>query len=266
MDDSKLSAFNAIMSFVQDLDTGFDKTNKEVALYNRLLERTTLMDKIGISKNITAFERFFNQYPNYLKNGELEKDAKIVYSERVFLSLGTMLSAADTEMKQHVNRHLRYIYSLINKGTDESKAVLAELKAETGSTGTDINLPNTTEGNFIKDALTQMTEQFENIEDTGNPMAMMTGMMQSGFFQKFMGDLQSKMTSGEMDIKSLMGTVTSVISDVTPEGEADQIGEFLSQGLSQVSALTGQQMTPEVEEHITQLTDAIGSKSAPKEN
>lgn len=262
MDDSKLSIFNAIMSFVQDLDTGFDKTHKPIALYNRLLEKTTLKDSVAIGKHITGFERFFNTYPNYLKNGTVEKDAKIIYSDRVFLDIGQILSTSDKEMNQHILRHLKYIYSIINKGTEAGKAVLKELKEETGTAAdADIDLPNTTEGNFIKDTLTEMTEHFENIEDTGNPMAMMTGMMQSGFFQKFMGDLQGKMSSGEMDIKSLMSTVTSVISDVTPAGEADQLGDFLSQGISQVSALTGQQMTPEVEEHINQLTDAIGSKA-----
>lgn len=260
MDDSKLSIFNAIMSFVQDLDTGFDKTHKPIALYNRLLEKTTLKDIPAIGKHITGFERFFNKYPNYLKNGSVEKDAKIMYSDRVFLDIGNILSTADKDMQQHILRHLKYIYSIINKGTEAGKAALKELKAETGTTA-DIDLPNTTEGNFIKDTLTEMTEHFENIEDTGNPMAMMTGMMQSGFFQKFMGDLQTKMSSGEMDMKSLMGTVTSVISDVTPAGEADQLGDFLSQGISQVSALTGQQMAPEVEEHINQLTNAIGSKA-----
>lgn len=262
MDDSKLSIFNAIMSFVQDLDTGFDKTHKPIALYNRLLEKTTLKDSAAIGKHILGFERFFNTYPNYLKSGNVEKDAKIIYSDRVFLDVGHILSTADKEMNQHILRHLKYIYSIMNKGTEAGKEALKELKAETGTAAdADIDLPNTTEGNFIKDTLTEMTEHFENIEDTGNPMAMMTGMMQSGFFQKFMGDLQGKMSSGEMDMKSLMSTVTSVISDVTPAGEADQLGDFLTQGISQVSALTGQQMAPEVEEHINQLTSAIGSKA-----
>ena len=131
----------------------------------------------------------------------------------------------------------------------------------------DLNLPDTTEGNFIKDTLTEMTGHFNNMEENANPMAMMSSMMQSGFFTKFMGDLQTKMSSGEMDLRSLMGTVTNVISEATPEGgeEAAQIRNFVNQSMSQVSALTGgQDLPPEVQGQMTQLLDAM--TGGPQEN
>lgn len=274
MDDQKLRVFNAIAAFIQDLDTGFGKKYKPVALYNRLVTKTTLRDSTAIDRHINAFKTFFNQNPSYIKTKKLDNQARIVYSDRVYLHLGRILSKTETDAHKHIHQHLITIYSLMNIGTREGREALKTLKQERKALETlkqereangdpadlGLNLPDTSEGNFIKDTLNEMTSQFENMDGEANPMMMMTNMMQSGFFTKFMGDLQSKFNNGEMDLKSLMGTVTSVISEAAPQGgaEADQIKNFVSQSIGQVSALTGgQDLPPDVQGQMTQLIDAM---------
>ena len=261
MDDQKLRVFNSIASFVQDLDTGFGKKYKPVALYNRLVARTTLRDTTAVDRHINAFRTFFSSNPQYIQSKNLATVARISYSDRIYLDVGRILSKTETDAHKHVHQHLMTIYSLMNIGTRQGREALETLKQTSEDDGDDgekldLNLPDTTEGNFIKDTLTEMTDQFENMEEGANPMMMMSSMMQSGFFTKFMGDLQTKFSSGEMDIRSLMGTVTNVISEATPQGgeEAAQIRNFVNQSMDQVTRLTGgQDLPPEV----TGLLDAM---------
>jgi hypothetical protein len=105
-----------------------------------------------------------------------------------------------------------------------------------------------------------MMDEFKNMGDNPNPMLMMTTMMQSGFIQKFFGDLQSKFSNGEMNIGSLMSTVTGIISNNSGSGEdADQIRDFMSQSIGQLSNLTGGQELPtEVQGQMNDLLNALG--------
>jgi archaellum component FlaC len=255
MDDRKLTIFNAIASFVQDLDVVFEKKHKPVALYNRLVSKTTIKDIEAIDRHIEAFTQFFNHNKDFIDTQKIQLDSKVVYSERVYLDIGNILEhKSDNDTKKAINQHLITIYSLINAGTKAANKAIASLKKNTSApVDNKIKLPNTTEGKFIEDALTEMTAQLDTMDDTSNPMAMVTTMMQSGFFSKFMGDLQSKFSNGEMNLKSLMTTVTTVVSDVVPADseEGAQIKTFMDQSLSQVSAMTGGEGVPEeLQEHL----------------
>nr|QBK87123.1 MAG: uncharacterized protein LCMAC201_00250 [Marseillevirus LCMAC201] len=271
MDDQKLRIFNAIATFIQDLNTGFGKKYKPVALYNRLVERTTLRDTTAVERHINAFRAFFTQNQTYIQSKSLVNNARLVYSERVYLDIGHILSKTEPDTHKHIHQHLVTIYSLMNIGTPSGLQALESLKQEHNTEQNkelDLSLPDTTEGNFIKDTLTEMTGHFDNMEENANPMMMMSSMMQSGFFTKFMGDLQTKFSSGEMDLRSLMGTVTSVISEATPQGgeEAAQIRSFVNQSMEQVSNLTGgQDLPPEVQGQMTGLLDAMTSGQNPIE-
>ncbi len=263
MDDQKLRIFNAIASFVQDLNAGFGKKYKPVALYNRLVERTTLRDITAVERHVNAFRTFFVNNTSYIQSKSLANNVRVVYSERVYLDIGRILSKTDSDTHKHIHQHLVTIYSLMNIGTRQGREALESLKQdaeENQRPELDLNLPDTTEGNFIKDTLTEMTEHFDNMEEDANPMMMMSSMMQSGFFTKFMGDLQTKFSNGDMNLRSLMGTVTNVISEATPQGgeEAAQIRNFVDQSMNQVSALTGgEDLPPEVQGQMTELLDAL---------
>lgn len=237
--DEKLTIFNAIVAFVADLDTEFGKKYKPVALYNRLVSKTTPEDDPAIDRHIEAFRTFFKGNKRYIDNGDLSGDAKIVYSERIYLHLGRILSKTDNEAHKHIHKHLATIYSLMHIDTEDGQRVLEGLRTPQQP---ELNLPNTTEGNFVKETLDEMTAQFKNmdLEENPNPMALMGEMMQSGFLQKFMGDMKQKMESGEMDLQSLMGTVTGVIADAAPEGsdQAESIRNFMNNSMATLGAAT----------------------------
>ena len=270
MDDQQLRIFNAIASFVQDLNTGFGKKYKPVALYNRLVEKTAIRNVDAIKRHIASFKSFFACNPNYVKNKTLSGNTKITYTDRIYIDVGRITSKLDTAAQQHIHKHLVTIYSLLNIGTQDGIAALETLKNSTGA-GADtegdfnLNLPDTAEGNFIQDTLTEMTDQFSNMGEDANPMMLMANMMQSGFIPKFMGDLQTKFGSGEMDLKSLMSTVTSVISEATPQGteETAQIRNFVNQATTMATG--GQELPPDVQGPLNDILNAVGGQETPAE-
>lgn len=267
MDEQKLRTFNAIASFVQDLDTGFGKRYRPVALYNRLVGHTTFKNIEAINKHIKAFKKFFRDNPTYIKDQVVGTNSCITYSERIFLNVGKILSKTDSKTHKHIYEHLVTIYSLINLGTDEGKEALENLKTQNEQDSElELNFPDTNEGNFVKETLNEMTAQFEDMDmsESANPMDMVSNMMQSGFFSKFMGDLQNKFESGDMDIKSLMGTVTGVISESTPEDgpELDQLRGFMGQ----VGGMAGMAGMGEAPEEVQSYMDDILNASSAKKD
>jgi hypothetical protein len=296
MDDTNLKTFNAIVEFVKDLNSNFGRKYKPVALYNRLLEKTTLRDVTCIKRHIDAFKSFFNSNPKYITNSELNDHATINYSDRVFLNINSILNRTDHASHDCIRNHLLTIASLAFIGTPQGAATLSHLAKEYSNNdankesdelsggmssqtsefadaeapveealpnleddrrrgaeapgddrrrgaeapGDDrrrgaeapappIDLPDTAEGKFLNDALVKMSDQFKNMQQGSNPMQMMSGMMQSGFLTKFMGDMQQKIQTGEMKIGSLLSTAQSVMTKMTPEGpEGEQIQRLTS--------------------------------------
>ena len=259
MENRNLNTFKSIKSFIQDLDNSFGKRNKPIALYNRLISKTNENDTDSINRHISAFEKFYKKNSKYISSNVLESKSKITFSDRIFLDLDYIFSKTSKSEHKHIHHHLLTIYSIMNSDNDKGQQVLEKLKNEQKENDIGIDLPDTKEGEFIKRTLTELTDQFEDIDENANPMMMMSNMMQSGFFQKFMGDLQSNFSSGDMDIKSLMSTVTNVISSASPEGteEASQIKDFVSQSMSQVSAMTGADMPTDVQDQMSGLLNAM---------
>lgn len=267
MEEHKLRVFNAIASFVQDLNAAFGKKYKSVALYDRLVSHTTIRDVSAVERHVTAFGAFFSANPKYISDSILGNNTKISYNDRIFLDLGVILDKTDTDAHKHIHDHLTTIYSLMNIGTDAGRKALESLKNTGAGTNSELslpNLPNTAEGNFIADSLSEMTQQLENLSgDSADPMTLMTQLMQTGFFTKFMGDLQSKFNSGELDIHSLMGTVSNVIGSTMPAGgeDAAQIQNFMTQSMGQIAALSGDAVAPEMQDHMSALLNAFGGAS-----
>lgn len=271
MDDAgKKKIFDAIKAFVQDLDDGFSNRYKTIALYNRLLNKMNLNDANLVYRHITAFELFYRNNPEYISEKKLTSNSLIRYSDRILLEMGKILNKCDPAAADAIHKHLVIIYGLINVSSPEASGAadaLALLKNKPPNGGLpgrgvpDLNLPDTAEGNFIKETLSEMSTQFEGIGTGGNPMAAMQGMMQTGFFNKYMANLQSKFATGEMNLGSLMNMVTQVIQQTAPPGpEGDEMKKMLSGmvggSLGGMANMTSQ-LPPEVKENFDTLLSSL---------
>lgn len=200
MDQKTILTFNSIACFVKDLNSAFGNKNKSIALYNRLLEKTTLQDTDAINRHITQFKNLFNNNVNYFSNGEL-KNPNIVYSERVYINLSCVLNMANDEEKDVINKHLECIYTFIFDRKPEIEKVQISK-----------------ENNFMNSVCDQVKNTIEN-SNTQNPMDILNSLNQSGFMNNMMQNLQQGTESGEMNIDNLMGMVTGMLKQAGPEGE-----------------------------------------------
>jgi len=246
--DIRLKAFSAISDFLSDLEnlTSSNSGNRErdsifsqnhnIRLYNRLIEMTTFRDTGAIERHILAFREMFNNSPKW--------DGLVKYSPKVFIDLKPVWKLKSDDDKKAIYNHLKVIYTLVYKGTPQESEAMERLKTTANLVVTPQvpSIPKNSEGDFIKQTLDKITAQMSGANASQNPMEMVTGLMQSGFFNEFVGDLQSKFTSGEINISSLINTVTSVISEVTPEGpEGDQIKGMMNMALGSMPEIPKQE-------------------------
>lgn len=265
MDEQISKTYEAIRVFVSQLNTGFGKKYRPVALYNRLLEKTELSDKTSVNRHIQAFKDFYENNPDYIKTKKLGTNCKISYNDRIFIDIYKVHKKLGPTAHSTIHKHLITIYSLININNEQGTMALQTLR-ETGPSNDGslnsplegINLPATKEGDFIKETLSEMAGHLQGLDAPGddmNPMLMMSQMMQSGFLSKFMGDIKDKFSSGEMDVKSLMNTVTGIISETTANTGEDmsQMQDFVAQSMSTMAAMTGGEMPEEVQDIIPNL-------------
>ena len=107
-DNTSILIFKAITSFISDLDSEFGKKHKSIALYNRLLEKTGIVHIGPVHKHIECFKKFFDLNKNAMndQNPVLFENSKIVYSEKVYVDIATVLRQTSEDNKKiicHIN-------------------------------------------------------------------------------------------------------------------------------------------------------------------
>jgi len=243
IDNHQEKIFSSISNFVKELNNTFGKKYKPVALYCRLIEKADLNDKKVLDRHINAFKNFFKQNVDYIKTKQVDDNFKrITYSQNVYLDIKVILNKTDDSSHKIIHQHLAVIYTLLNLGTKQGLEALEQLKAEQQQDEDErleLNLPDTAAGNFIKESLAEMTEQFKDLDTSNpNPMAAVMGMVQNGFFGNFMNKLQTKFSSGELDIKSLLSTVMSATDEIAPtEGSGSELKDMLKKSMEQMSSV-----------------------------
>ena len=108
MSDTSLITFKAISNFTNALNEIFGKEQRSLALYNRLINKTTIAHEKAINKHIIAFRDFS------LKNREAFKHKDhnsfttytISYSSKVFIDLSTRLTTGRTIYESFFNGNL----------------------------------------------------------------------------------------------------------------------------------------------------------------
>jgi hypothetical protein len=67
------------------------------------------------------------------------------------------------------------------------------------------------EGEFLNDIFGKITNTIPQNMDTSNPMASIMNLMSSGGFADIMNTMNNKLSSGELDLNKLIGSVSQLI-------------------------------------------------------
>ena len=272
-----LKIFLAISEFVNDIsqESNFAKI-KNIQLFNKLLEGTTIRDTKAIGRYIQAFRDFFNNNKEYLTLKKFGSNTKIEYSERIYIDVEWFIKKLTVQESEVVYKHLLTIYGLMNTGKESKNAV--ELLKKTGNsiavnsvagnTAVAVNdnslfknlenleTPDTPEGQFIRESLSGIADQFSNINtQNSNPMQMVSQLMTSGFFQEFTQNLQDKFASGEININSLITTAGSMVGSDSGV-DISQLTQMMG-AMGAMNSLGGESISP---------TDLLKSLENPKKD
>lgn len=205
LEQNQLIAFNAITNFVTSLGKEFAPKQKSLALYLRLIENTTLTHEVAILKHIAAFSQFIEANQQAIENNSEEKFSvhEIVYSDKVKIDMKAIFGMADAETKSIIWKHLLTICGVIFPNS-QARDVLKKMSEQ----------KHTAETNLISEMISKIQPHLDPTET--NPMNAIMGLVSSGVFTDLISTMNKGMDSGEMNVQSLLGTVTSIFSQPNP--------------------------------------------------
>jgi hypothetical protein len=205
------TSFIAIKDFVEALASCFPTRNRPLALYARLIGKTSIENIEPVEKHIQCFRKFCIANESQISNKDCElKEWTIRYSERVYIDMKMVFNFADSDEKSIIWRHLLTLSALLHP---EGNA--REILKSSGAVGK--------EADFIGNIMNKI-ENFSTQsdgKDDNNPMAFISNILQSGVFNQLVGGMGEGMESGELDLGKLMGIAKSMIGHLNPEGKSD---------------------------------------------
>ena len=244
LDDSSLITFKAISNFVLALGSEFGKRQRSLALYCRLIGKTTLSHEKPIFKHIQSFRDFcianreaiVDQDENKLQNHIIK------YSKNVFINMENIFKLSDKDNKDVIWNHILTISALVDPSS-KAKEILTknmEARRRNGESGTE------------EEFLTNIIDKVEaHVDPSANPMQAVAGIMQSGIFTELIGSMSGGLTDGSLDIGKLMGTVQTMVSSIGNMAGGSEQSPELNQMTSMMTNLTGMMGNMGVEESET---------------
>lgn len=212
---NNLVAFKAISNFVKDLNTVMGEKKHNVALYARLVEKTTIAHEEPIRKHVTAF----TGYCTANRDSILEKDIskitapRIEYSEKVYLDMIEIFEAADAETKDAIYQHLLAIASVVDPTSNAKKILREAMEKKTVSDGSN-------EGEFINKLISKV-ENAVDPDSMKDPITAVTSILSNGAFREVFSELQTGLGNGSLDMGKMLGAMAGMMGGGAGGGGMD---------------------------------------------
>jgi hypothetical protein len=238
MDNTGVLIFKSIVSFISDLENTYGAKYKSISLYNRLLEKTGLVNIGPINKHIACFRNFFAENRTAMEqtNADLFTNSKISYSDKVYVDVKVILK--DKNNAQVIWKHLLTIWGLIDP-TSQAKKLLQETMKSGGSSDNEID--------FLSSMIEDVGKTVEeNHLDTSNPMSLLTGLAGSGVLPKLINNMQTGMQNGNIDLGKMVSNLTGLFAKGGGAGSSSGNGngaDMMSQMMSQMGPMISQMMS-----------------------
>ena len=220
MEQTDLVTFRAISNFLTDVSEAITGKYKPLALYNRLISKTTIVNEEPILKHVNLFKDFCKDNRKALEEQDLSslKNPRISYSERVYFDIGHIFKITNKVDHSAIWKHLLIISTLTDK-EGNSKNILKEMSTNTQK-------PTTNETNFINNMVEKVGESID--PNTSNPMDAVSSIMSSGIFNDLVNDMSGGIEKGDMNIGGLMGVVQNMMSSL--DGQMGEAGASMGDG------------------------------------
>jgi hypothetical protein len=229
--DDTVLIFKSISDFVFDLADMYADKYKPLKLYRRLLKQISITDTVIITRHIDTFKTFLWKNKEFV----LAKDVKsidvpiIQFSPRIYINLDTVMNFdKDDEVHSAIWAHLINIFCRLFPDNASEALVALHSVNETNETNGDINSMNNSMNNSVSNCIVDIAKKMEkNIKADSKPEEIISSLLSSGEFMKDISGVVSQIQSGKLDIKQLMGSVSSIVGNDMGGGGMPDLSSLL---------------------------------------
>jgi len=201
--------FKAICEFADQLNDAFGKDDVSINKVYRILMKTSLANRKVVNRHLVVFHEFLtiNRIQILGRSHDQFLDAQINVTERIGMNMKDVIEKADEATRGIIWQHLFNIMFLFNP---DDQVVKSELKVS-------ISENDTRENKFLKDTFNKFEEVMKTGGDSSqkDPMAMMSGLLQSGFLNDMIGNINNGVNKGDLNIKSLISNVQHLLGNLS---------------------------------------------------
>lgn len=223
----QLVIFDNYATFMADLYDCFKMEYLPVALYGRLMEKTSLVNKKSVHKHVQVCLDFFRKNKDAVlskKAGDIVSNFQ--YNETIYVDIKNVIE--NTEEKDVVDSIWRHLLKLLHVIDPECEAKI-ELTKE-----------DTREEVFLNDMFNKIQSETKGLDMEGDedPLKAMSKMMNSGVITDIMKDMNDNVRSGKLDIGKMMGMVSGLLHQNTQDDSHlldEEGGDGVSQGVEDLS-------------------------------
>lgn len=215
--------FNAIKSFVTEINSIYGAHYKPLALYGRLIEKTNISHTIPVNKHVNAFRKFMvaNRNAIYNMNEQEFKPHKIQYNDNVYFNVKTIMNMADPDTQQVIWQHLLVLSALLDPESKakqrikEHQLALSQSDEGTMAPGMDPMLSGIM--NMVSSAMMDGGSGSGSGGGMGDMGQVFGQIMSSGILPKMMTTISSSVKDGQLDIGSIVSSVQSLAKECNLE-------------------------------------------------
>ena len=209
--------FKAITEFADQLNDAFCKEDVNVNKVYRILTKTSITNRKVLERHLIIFHGFLemNRMPILARNPEKFTESYIELTERIKMNLKEIIIKSDTNTRKIIWQHLFNIMYLYNPDDAIIKNELKVAMAEN----------ETRENKFLMETFNKfesVMKKPESDEQAKDPMAMMGSLLNSGFLNDMIGNINNGVNKGDLNIKNLISTVQNLLGNLSDTIEKEE--------------------------------------------
>lgn len=182
-----------------------------MALYERLIMKTTLSHKDAVEKHINAFRAFYQAGKESIISKTPSFTINIFYSAKVFINMNEVFKIdMDEDTRSAIWNHLYVISVLFDPSVKDSlpthKALTTFSNPLSNMTSA---LSNSEEDQLLSKVISKVQQHVT--EDTTDPQQAISSILSSDLIPELVGTINSGMSNGTFDIGKMISSVEKMV-------------------------------------------------------
>ena len=216
--------FHAIKSFVNDLGEFFSGESHSLALYERLINKTTIGHTEAVEKHISAFRKFCVDNRDSITSNKETFNGNVEYSPKVYIDMNSIFKMKmDSDTRLTIHRHLLTLSATL----DSQSSAKDVLKTDLSLTTTVNSNGASAEDDFLSEVMAKVEKSVD--ANATNPNEAISKVMSSGIVNDLVSSIGSKVSSGNLDINKMFGSIQKMLTTMAPDASSDpQMAQTMS--------------------------------------